>query len=111
MRGEVDFAASVRERVAMLAGLDAAALDEVAREVTLAPGARTLIRTLRHLGFRCGIVSGGLPPPIDAPAADLWLHFAAANALGISRRQQNEMLSLPPFALAVKQGALPPCPH
>jgi phosphoserine phosphatase len=59
MRGELDFAASLRERVALLANLDAAALEQVRRELTLAPGARTLIRTLRHLGFRCGIVSGG----------------------------------------------------
>ncbi len=84
MRGDVDFAASLRERVALLAGLDAAALDEVRRELRLAPGARTLIRTLRRLGFRCGIVSGGFTQITDGLAADLGLDYAAANTLEIS---------------------------
>src|SRR4029077_14414328 len=61
MRGELDFTASVLERVGMLAGLDAGALDDVRGELRLAPGARTLIRTLHRLGYRCGIVSGGFP--------------------------------------------------
>ena len=47
MTGQLDFAASVRERVALLAGLDQRVLDEVRAELRLAPGARTLIRTLR----------------------------------------------------------------
>src|SRR5262249_1496178 len=59
MHGEMDFAASLAERVALLAGLDATVLDQVRRDLRLAPGARTLIRTLRRLGYRCGIVSGG----------------------------------------------------
>src|SRR5262249_56745496 len=59
MRGELEFAAALRERVSLLAGLDAGVLDEVRAELRLAPGARTLIRTLRRLGYRCGIVSGG----------------------------------------------------
>src|SRR3984885_7596202 len=60
MRGELDFAAALRERVALLAGLDAAVIDEVRAELRLAPGARTLIRTLRRLRHQCGIVRGGL---------------------------------------------------
>ena len=52
MRGELDFAESLRARVALLAGLPAAAIDEVRTEVTLTPGARTLVRTLKRLGFR-----------------------------------------------------------
>ena len=59
MRGELDFAASLRERVALLKGLDAGVLDEVRSALRLTPGARTLIRTLKRLGYRCGIVSGG----------------------------------------------------
>src|SRR5262249_34016620 len=66
------------------AGLDAGVLDEVRREITLAPGARTLIKTLRHLGFRCGIVSGGFTQLTDALAAGLGLDYAAANTLEIA---------------------------
>jgi len=83
MRGELDFAASLRERVALLAGLDASVLDEVRAELRLAPGARTLIRTLRRLGYKCGIVSGGFTQFTDALAADLGLDYAAANTLQI----------------------------
>ena len=59
MRGELDFAEALRQRVALLAGLDAAVIDEVLGNLRLAPGARTLIRTLKRLGYRCGVVSGG----------------------------------------------------
>jgi phosphoserine phosphatase len=83
MRGELDFAAALRERVALLAGLDAAVIDEVRAELQLAPGARTLIRTLRRLGYKCGIVSGGFTQFTDALAADLGLDYAAANTLEI----------------------------
>ncbi len=83
MRGELDFAAALRERVALLAGLDASVLDEVRAELRLAPGARTLIRTLRRLGYRCGIVSGGFTQFTDGLAADLGLDYAAANTLEI----------------------------
>ena len=51
MRGEIDFAESLNQRVATLAGLPVEVLDEVADEVELTPGARTTIRTLRRLGF------------------------------------------------------------
>ena len=71
MRGELDFAASLRERVAMLAGLDESVLDTVRGELELAPGARTLIRTLHRLGFRCGIVSGGFSQFTDPLTAEL----------------------------------------
>jgi phosphoserine phosphatase len=83
MRGELEFAAALRERVALLAGLDAAVIDEVRAELRLAPGARTLVRTLRRLGYKCGIVSGGFTQFTDGLAADLALDYAAANTLEI----------------------------
>ena len=52
MRGEIDFAASLRARVERLAGVDASALDQVYEELELAPGARTTVRTLKRLGYR-----------------------------------------------------------
>lgn len=59
MRGELDFAQSLEQRVATLAGLPATVIDEVADQLELMPGARTTLRTLRRLGFHCGVVSGG----------------------------------------------------
>jgi phosphoserine phosphatase len=84
MRGEVDFARALRQRVALLAGLDATAIDTVLTQVRLAPGAQTLIRTLKRLGYRCGVVSGGFTQFTDWLTAELGLDFAAANTLEIS---------------------------
>ena len=81
MRGELDFAASLRERTALLAGLDAATVDAVRGELRLTPGAETLIRTLKRLGYKCGIVSGGFTRVIDPLAADLGIDYVAANTL------------------------------
>ncbi len=83
MRGELDFARSLHERVAMLAGLDAAVLDEVGRSLELTPGARTTIRTLKRLGYRCGIVSGGFTQVARHLVDELELDFVAANTLEV----------------------------
>jgi phosphoserine phosphatase len=83
MRGELDFEASLRERVRLLAGVPETALDEVYDAILLAPGARTLVRTLRRLGYRFAIVSGGFSQITDRLAADLGIHFARANELEI----------------------------
>ena len=84
MRGELDFAASLRERVALLAGLDAAVLDSVRASLRLTPGARTLIRTLKRLGYKCGIVSGGFTTVIQPLADDLGIDYVAANTLEVA---------------------------
>ena len=83
MRGEIDFAESLHQRVATLAGLPAEVIDEVAAELELTAGARTTIRTLRRLGFHCGVVSGGFRQVIDPLAHELMLDFVAANELEI----------------------------
>jgi len=106
MRGELDFAAALRERVSLLAGLDAAVLDEVRAELRLAPGARTLIRTLRRLGYRCGIVSGGFTQFTDGLAAELGLDYAAANTLEISSGKLTGNLTGPVIDRAGKAEAL-----
>jgi phosphoserine phosphatase len=106
MRGDTDFAAALRERVALLAGLDVTALDEVRGEVRLAPGARTLIRTLQHLGFRCGIVSGGFTQITDGLAAELGLDFAAANMLEVAGGKLTGRLAGPVLDRAGKAAAL-----
>ncbi|MGA9676910.1 MAG: phosphoserine phosphatase SerB [Mycobacterium sp.] len=83
MRGELDFAESLERRVATLAGLPATVIDEVADQLELMPGARTTLRTLRRLGYRCGVVSGGFRRIIDPLAHELMLDFVAANELEI----------------------------
>jgi phosphoserine phosphatase len=83
MRGELDFAAALRERVALLAGLPASVLDEVAAELPLTPGARTTIRTLKRLGYRCGVVSGGFTRVVQGLVDELGLDFCAANELEV----------------------------
>ena len=83
MRGELDFEESLRARVKLLAGLDASVLDEVYDAIVVNPGARTLVRTLRRLGYRFAIVSGGFSQVTDRLAADLGIHYARANELEI----------------------------
>jgi phosphoserine phosphatase len=83
MRGEIDFEQSLRDRVALLEGVPASALDEVYDELVLAPGARTLVRILRRLGYRFALVSGGFSQVTDRLAEDLGIHYARANELEI----------------------------
>lgn len=83
MRGEVDFEESLRSRVALLEGVPASVLDEVYDAIVLAPGARTLVRTLLRLGYRFAIVSGGFSQITDRLAAELGIHFSRANELEI----------------------------
>jgi phosphoserine phosphatase len=84
MRGEIDFEQSLRDRVALLEGLDATTLDRVYDDLELAPGARTLVRTLKRLGYRFAIVSGGFTRVTDRIAEELGIDFAAANDLEVA---------------------------
>jgi len=106
MRGDLDFATALTERVALLAGQDAAILDQVRQELRLAPGARTLITTLGRLGYRCGIVSGGFSQITDPLAADLGLDYAAANTLEIAGGKLTGRLAGPIIDRAGKVDAL-----
>lgn len=83
MRGELDFEESLRERVRLLAGVPESAIDEVYAGIELAPGARTMVRILRRLGYRFALVSGGFSQITDRLAADLGIHFSRANLLEV----------------------------
>ncbi|MFA7323807.1 MAG: phosphoserine phosphatase SerB [Candidatus Nanopelagicales bacterium] len=83
MAGELDFAASLRERVALLAGLPASAIQRVQQRITLTPGARTLCRTLNTLGYRVCLVSGGFIQVIAPLADELGVDRVRANSLEI----------------------------
>lgn len=83
MRGELDFAEALRERVWLLRGLAADELDHARASVPLTAGASTLVGTLKRMGYQCGIVSGGFTQFTDPLAASLGLDFAAANTLEV----------------------------
>ena len=83
MRGELNFTESLERRVGLLAGLPESVLDDVGESIQLTPGARTTVRTLKRLGFRCGVVSGGFTRIIQPIADQLGLDFVAANELEV----------------------------
>ena len=85
MRGELDFEAALRERVAMLKGLDVAVLERTFRErVVLMPGARTLVQTMRAHGAYCALVSGGFNFFTERVGALAGFNFTHANTLMIA---------------------------
>lgn len=83
MLGELDFAESLRRRVATLEGLPVDVLAEVAGTVRLTPGARTLCRTLKRLGFHVCLVSGGFEEVVVPVTAELDVDRIRANRLEI----------------------------
>ena len=83
MAGELDFEASLRARVALLEGLPVSAVDAVRAQVRLTPGGRTLVRTLKRLGYAVGIVSGGFTCVTDDLREELGLDHALSNTLEV----------------------------
>jgi phosphoserine phosphatase len=79
MMGELDFAASLRERVATLAGLSTDAFAEVRSRLTVTAGVRELIDAVHASGGRVGVVSGGFHEVLDPLGAELGLDFWRAN--------------------------------
>jgi phosphoserine phosphatase len=83
MRGEIDFETALRMRVELLAGQNESIINNVARKITLTPGARTLIRTLQRLGHGVGLVSGGFSQVIQPIAEELNIVHVRSNTLEI----------------------------
>ena len=83
MRGEIDFEPALRERVSLLAGLPATSLQDVHDDVTLMPGAATLLATLKQNNVFCGLVSGGFSFFADKIAAQLNFDACHCNQLEI----------------------------
>ena len=106
MAGELDFEASLRTRVALLAGLPLEAVDRVRAAVRLTPGARTLVRTLKRLGFAVGIVSGGFTAVTDDLHASLGLDHSLANVLEVADGRLTGRLCGPVVDRAAKAAAL-----
>jgi len=86
MRGELDFSASLTERVQLLAGLDAHVLQQVYEQrIELTEGAETLINTVQSHGWKVGLVSGGFTYFTDKLQARLNLDYTRSNTLEIHR--------------------------
>jgi len=83
MRGELDFAESLRERVALLVGTPVESLEYVREQVRLTPGARTLCRTLHQLGYQVALVSGGFHEVVDSIASQVGVADVRANRLEV----------------------------
>ena len=84
MNGELDFAAALAERVALLKGLPATVLDEAASRIRLMPGARALLATSRAAGVCTALVSGGFTVFAEPIAAELGFDRVVANRLDIA---------------------------
>jgi phosphoserine phosphatase len=83
MAGELDFAEALRQRVRLLAGLDEADLEAVRNGIVLTAGARTLVRTLKRLGYELAVVSGGFTQLIGPLVDELGIDHVAANVLAV----------------------------
>jgi phosphoserine phosphatase len=84
MRGELDFSASLRQRVRLLRGLDAATLADVAESLPLTEGAARVAQTLKRLGYKVGIISGGFSIFGDVLKERLGFDYVFANQLEIA---------------------------
>ena len=81
MNGEIDFAGALRERVALLRGLDLAALEQTWRQTVLMDGARELVATMRAHGAYTALVSGGFTFFTSRVAAKLGFDMHRSNVL------------------------------
>ncbi len=81
MNGEIDFATALRERVAMLKGLELSALERTWRAIEFTPGAHTLVATMRSFGAVTALVSGGFSYFTERVAAELGFDIQRANVL------------------------------
>jgi phosphoserine phosphatase len=106
MRGELDFAESLKARVSLLRGLPESVLTDVQKDITLTPGARTLVRTLHKLGHHVALVSGGFESVIAPLVAELGIEHMRANNLEITDGKLTGKLTGPIIDRAGKAQAL-----
>jgi phosphoserine phosphatase len=107
MQGELDFEAALRERVALLEGLDEAAIGACLTErITPTPGAATLVATLASLGTRTVLVTGGFHHFADPVAAMLGFDRVVGNRLAVESGRLTGGLVGPITDSAVKAAVL-----
>lgn len=85
MNGELDFSASLKERVGLLKGVPADVFDKLKSVITIAPGARELCRALKTLGYKMAVLSGGFQPLAEWLAEQLGIDYAVANHVSLPR--------------------------
>ena len=83
MNGEIDFKQALRERARLLKGLNAGILDNIANNLQITLGAEELISTLKTLGYKVALVSGGFTYFVDKIKERLGIDYAYANKLVI----------------------------
>ena len=83
MQGEMDYDESLRQRVALLAGLDVKVLDQIASDLPLTEGAERMVRVLKRLGYKIAVISGGFSRAAEALKRRLELDYAYSNNLEI----------------------------
>ncbi len=106
MNGELDFAGALRERVAMLKGLELSALERTWSATEYCPGARTLIATMRYFGATTALVSGGFTFFTARVAAELGFDIHRSNTLRDNGSQLTGEVSEPIFDKDSKLAAL-----
>ena len=85
MRGELDFEAALRERVALLKGLPEDIFTRIAERIHFTPGAEDLVKELHKRGYKVGLVSGGFHETVDRLAEQLGIDYVKANRLEIQQ--------------------------
>lgn len=106
MRGEIDFAQSLHERVAALTGLPVSVFDAVRDELVLTPGAARLVRELHRAGWPVGLVSGGFIEVVGPLAEALGISFVRANQLEVADGRLTGRVVGPVIDRAAKAAAL-----
>ena len=107
MRGEIAFEPALRERVALLKGLPVTVVDEViAEHITLTPGGRTLVQTMRKHGAYTALVSGGFTLFTDRIAAMIGFNETRANTLTLEGDKLAGAVDEPIFGRETKRTTL-----
>jgi phosphoserine phosphatase len=83
MRGEIDFKESFRRRMCLLEGLDASVIETIASTLPITDGAHRLVSTLKMLGYKTAIISGGFVPFGKRLQKELGIDYVFANELEI----------------------------
>jgi phosphoserine phosphatase SerB len=85
MNGEIDFKESLRRRVALLKGTPVSVLEDIKKVLTFTEGAHFLCKSLKRLGYKLAVISGGFMPLATYVKHELGLDYAFANQLRVSK--------------------------
>ena len=107
MRGEIDFPSALKERVGLMAGLDARVIDEIIRDrITLMPGGKTLVATMKSHGAFTALVSGGFRQFTSKVASHIGFDTNEANDLIIENGKLAGKVAEPILGKEAKLAAL-----